>query len=196
MNRIRAAANIWTSKLCFKSDLAWRSVFAYLISLSSSVKNLRDLVYLEVHCQEDLQMWHRFLKNWNGISLFYDTHFTVSSDMHLFNDSSLIGLGGIFRNQWFCSKWSSHLPSFKEGDLSVAFCELYPIVAAAIIWGGGGGSWTSKRVLLPPDNLATVYIIQRGLKCSETCSRDEQKTQTSNNQRHLVSEVFFTSTWI
>ena len=58
---------------------------SYLISLSTLVKTLRDMVYLEVHCREYLQMWHRFLKNWNGISLFYDTHLTVSSDTQLFD---------------------------------------------------------------------------------------------------------------
>ena len=34
----------------------------YLISLSSSVKSLRDMVYLDVHCREDLLMLHQFLK--------------------------------------------------------------------------------------------------------------------------------------
>ena len=139
--------------------LPGRSFVSYLISLSSSVKNLRDMVYLDAHCREDLQMWYKFLNNWNGISLFYDTHFTVSSDMQLFTDSSLIGFGGIFQNQWFCSEWPPQLPSINDGDLSMAFRELYPIVAAAIIWGK---SWTSKRILFVSDNEATVYIIQRG----------------------------------
>ena len=73
--------------------LPGRSFVSYLIRLSSLVKNLRDMAHLDVHCREDLQMWHRFLKNWNGISLFYDTHFTFSSDMLLFTESSLICFG-------------------------------------------------------------------------------------------------------
>ena len=120
------------------------SFVSYLIHLSASVKNLRDMVYLDVHCREDLHMWHKFLRKWNGISLFYDTHFTASAEMQLFTDSSLVGFGGIFQNQWFCSEWPPQLPSIKDGDLSMAFRELYPIVAAAIIWGE---SWTSKRIL-------------------------------------------------
>ena len=139
--------------------LPGRSFVSYLIHLSASVKNLRDMVYLDVHCREDLHMWHKFIRKWNGISLFYDTHFTASTEMQLFTDSSLVGFGGIFQNQWFCSEWPPQLPSIKDGDLSMAFRELYPIVAAAIIWGK---SWTSKRILFLSDNLSTVFIIQHG----------------------------------
>ena len=81
--------------------------------------------------------------------------------MQLFTDSSLVGFGGIFQNQWFCSEWPPQLPSIKDGDLSMAFRELYPIVAAAIIWGK---SWTSKRIRFLSDNLSTVFIIQHGVR--------------------------------
>ena len=82
-------------------------------------------------------MWHKFLTNWNGVSMFHDSHFTAACSMELYTDSSLIGFGGIFQNQWFCSEWLE-LPSIKESDLSMAFRELYPIVAAALIWGNTG----------------------------------------------------------
>ena len=93
------------------------------------------------------------------MSLFYDSHFTAACDMELHTDSTLIGFGGIFQNQWFCSKWPAELPTIKEGDLSMAFCELYPIVAAALIWGK---YWTSKRILFLSDNIATTIIVQGG----------------------------------
>ena len=133
--------------------LPGRSFVSYLIYLSASVKNLRDMVYLDVHCREDLHMWHKFPRKWNGISFFYDTYFTASTEMQLFTDSSLVGFGGIFQNQWFCSEWPPQLPSVKDDDLSMAFRELYPIVAAATIWGK---SWTSERILFLSDNLSPV----------------------------------------
>ena len=120
---------------------------------------LHHMVCLDSHCQEDLIMWHKFLTNWNGVSLFYDSHFTAACDMELHTDSSLIGFGGIFQNQWFCSKWPAELPSIKEGNFSMAFRELYPIVAARSIWGK---YWTSKRILFLSDNIATTFIVQRG----------------------------------
>ena len=104
-------------------------------------------------------MWHRFLKEWNGVSLFYDSEFTIAPDMQLQTDASLIGFGALFGSQWFCSEWPKQLPSVSDGDLSMAFRELYPIVAAAVVWGK---CWTSKRVTFLCDNLATVRIIQKG----------------------------------
>lgn len=89
-------------------------------------------------------MWSKFLKHWNGVSLFYDAEVTLASDMHLHTDASLIGFGGIFGNQWFCSEWPKQLPAVSSGDLSMAFRELYPIVAVAIICGK---QWTGKRSL-------------------------------------------------
>lgn len=81
--------------------LPGRSFVSYLIHLSTTVKRLQQFVTLDCHCQEDLIMWHKFLTNWNGVSMFYDSHFTAACSMELHTDSSLIGFGGIFQNQWF-----------------------------------------------------------------------------------------------
>ena len=123
--------------------LPGRSFVSYLISLSTTVNNLNHNVDLDTHCREDLHMWHKFLKNWNG--MFYDSCITNAHGLELFTDASLIGFGAFFQNQWFCEKWPDVLPSIKESDLSMAFRELYPIVAAAIVWGK---YWTAKRIML------------------------------------------------
>ena len=139
--------------------LPGRSFVSYLIHLSTTVKGLYDFVRLDKHCREDLLMWYRFLKDWNGVSLFYDRTCTISTDMELFTDASLIGFGGIFNTQWFCSAWPESIPSVEDADLSMAFRELYPIVAAAIIWGK---QWTGKRIVFVCDNQSTVFILERG----------------------------------
>ena len=99
-------------------------------------------------------MWHKFLKGWNGVSLYYDSSFT--NDMELFKDASLIGFGGFFHNQSFSSELPASLPSVQDDDLSVAFRELYPIVAAPVVWGK---KCTSKCIMFVSDNEATVFII-------------------------------------
>ena len=63
--------------------LPGRSFVSYLIDLSTSVKELWHYVYLDIHCREDLHMWQEFLRNWNGVSLFYDAEYTFDSDMEL-----------------------------------------------------------------------------------------------------------------
>lgn len=106
--------------------LPGKSFKSYLISLSTTVKNLHHLVYLNSYCQQDL---HMFLRNWNGVSLFHEPCFKHAPHM----DASLIGFRAFFQNHWFCSEWPACLPSVQDGDLSMAFRELHPLVAAAVV---------------------------------------------------------------
>ena len=138
--------------------LPGRSFVSFLLSIAYSVIDLNQTVKLDCQCYEDLYMWWKFLQDWNGVSLFYETDFTTNSDMKLFSDASLIGFSAIFGTQWFCSAWPNQLPDISDGDLSMAFRELYPIVAAAVVWGK---YWKTKRVLFMCDNQSTVQIVQK-----------------------------------
>ena len=82
--------------------------------------------------------------------------------MKLYIDASLVGFAAVVGSQWFYSKWPEQLSSVSEGDLSMAFRELYPIVAAVVIWGK---CWVKRRILFMCDNLSAVFIIQKG--CSK-----------------------------
>ena len=159
---------------------------SYLIQLSTTVKGLYEVVSLDNHCREDLLMWYNFLQEWNGVSLFYDLVSITSSDMELFTDASLIGFGGIFKTQWFCSVWPECIPSVDDDDLSMAFRELYPIVAAALIWGK---QWTGKRIVFVCDNQSSVYILQRGRsRCLPIMKLMQTLTWTAaRNNFHFVS---------
>ena len=169
--------------------LPGRSFVSYLIDLSTSVKELWHHVYLDIHCREDLHMWHEFLRNWNGVSLFYDAEYTFDSDMELQTDSSLIGFGGIFGSKWFCSEWPELLPAVPDGDLSMAFRELYPIVAAAILWGK---LWTGKRVMFTTDNQATMFIVRKGRsRCLPIMKLMRTLTWTA-----VVNNFYFSSRFI
>ena len=137
-----------------------RSFVSYLLRLASSVRELHHYLHLNSECREDLYMWKLFLKQWNGISFFYDIERTPADSMHLYTDaSSTLGFGGYYEKQWFCDKWPKDLPKEDDKEISMAFRELYPIVIAAILWGH---LWTAKRILFYCDNEATVKIIQKG----------------------------------
>ena len=127
--------------------------------LSTTVKGLHDFVSLDKHCREDLLMWCRFLQQWNGVSLFYDKICTISSDMELFTNSSLIGFGGSINTQWIYLAWPESIPSVDDFDLSMAFREICPIVVGGIIWGK---QWTGKRIVFVCGNQSSVFILQRG----------------------------------
>jgi len=133
-----------------------RSFVSYLIHLSSSVRELHHYIHLNKECKEDLRMWLNFLDEWNGVSMFYEDKYSTSEDMKLYTDaSSTLGFSAVFNNQWFCAEW----PECIVDDASMAFRELYPIVAAAVLWGG---QWKCKQIIFLCDNEATVNILNKG----------------------------------
>ena len=85
---------------------------------------------------------------------------TDANSLHLFTDASgSIGFGGFFEGNWFSGVWSDQkLPKLSD-EYSIAFKELYPIVIAAMLWGK---RWSRKRIMFHCDNLATVYILNKG----------------------------------
>ena len=105
-------------------------------------------------------MWSKFLKKWNGVSIFLDPFVTKASDLEIFTDSSgKIGFSGFFKGHYFLERWPIHLRVDSGNHVSMAFLELIPIVTAALLWGH---NWHSKRILFHCDNLATVHAIRKG----------------------------------
>lgn len=135
-----------------------RSFVSYLISLSTTVKELHHHVSITAECRSDIAMWKSFLTGWNGISLFLNDDISNAADMHLFTDATDLAFGGIYNNQWFQGTFEG-IELGVNDKMSMAFCELYPIVVACIIWGG---EWSRKRILFHCDNMATVEIINKG----------------------------------
>lgn len=143
-----------------------RSFVSYLISVSTKVKKLHHYVSLNSACKEDIHMWLLFLQQWNRISMFHDQFTTTADDMELYTDaSSSIGFGAFYQQQWMAEKWPQYLwadiNKCQESlpSVSMAFMELYPIVAAAVVWGS---DWSRKKILFHCDNMATVSIINKG----------------------------------
>lgn len=133
-----------------------RSFVSYLINLSTSVRELHHFVHLSKDCKDDLHMWLDFLLKWNGVSMFYEDKFTTSEEFKLFTDaSSTRGFSAFFQNNWFCEVW----PDIIDKDASMAFRELYPIVAASVLWSK---HWSCKQLIFLCDNEATVNILNKG----------------------------------
>lgn len=135
-----------------------RSFISYLLTLSTSVTALHHHVHFTAECRSDLSMWLKFLKDWNGVSLFLQSDFTKAADMEFFTDATPSGFGGYFAGHWFNGKFPQHF--IPKGTVSsMALCELYPIVVAAVLWGH---MWSQKQIIVNCDNAATVDIINKG----------------------------------
>ena len=136
-----------------------RTFISRLIEASKSVKKLHYFVYLNKEAQNDIYMWQHFLTHWNGISMFLDPYNTPASDMELYTDASRLGYAGFFKGDWFASHWPQDVDLCGDKDFSMTYCELYPIVIAAILWGS---RWSRKRILFHCDNMGTVHTINKG----------------------------------
>ncbi|KAK3096515.1 hypothetical protein FSP39_000934 [Pinctada imbricata] len=133
-----------------------RSFVSHLIALSTRAEKLHHHIHLNIECRADLAMWAKFLKNWNGISFFLDDDITSAADIELFTDATPSSFGGFYGNHWFQGNFAEEIYS---EQMSMAFCELYPIVMSCVLWGK---FWKRKRILFFCDNLSTVDIIRKG----------------------------------
>jgi hypothetical protein len=136
-----------------------RSFISRLIQASKTVSKLHYFVYLNAETKQDIRMWQYLLQGWNGVSMFIDPSNTPAPDWDLFTDACKLGYAGYFHGQWFQAEWPPGLNLGLENDLSMTFCELYPIIVSAILWGK---SWASKRLLFHCDNIGTVFAINKG----------------------------------
>ena len=112
-----------------------RSFISYLLNIAHSVKEFHHHVSITAGCRQDLDMWFRYLEQWNGISFFIDDNFITASDYDLFTDaSSKCEFGGYCQNRWFQGVWPDEVKLGMD-DSSMAYMALYPIVITAIMLG-------------------------------------------------------------
>ena len=144
-----------------------------LIELSKKPKFLHHHVRLNKEAQADIKWWLQYLPVWNGVSYFYDEHWSDNEQLNLWTDASDWGIGGILGTQWFsvnftCPQWKSR---------PIAWRELYAVVTAAKTWGE---KLQGKRILYHCDNMAVVAILQSGVS-------------KNSAMMDLVRELFFIS---
>ncbi len=142
-----------------------RPFVSHLLILASSAHALEDLIPLSQECRDELRLWTLFLKQWNGLSLFYNNLISSPIDINLFTDAApSIGFGGFYQGRWFASPWPAQLQDLPQ---SSALAELYPLVVAAFLWGN---EWSSKCILVHCDNEAVVQCVNKGRSHSPALS--------------------------
>ena len=89
---------------------------------------------------KDCLVWKQFLTDGQQPGLcrpFIDVNgFLDAKELNFYTDSSLgrtKGMGGIFNNRWIWAKWGTDF--IDEQRPSIAFLELYALVAAIVTWG-------------------------------------------------------------
>ena len=135
-----------------------RTFLSRMFQLSSTVKNLYEIVAFTRECKEDIWMWLHLLREWNGVSMFHYSDYVPTRDLMLSTDSSSnYGFGAIYGNEYIAGTWHQHpTPVSKH---AMTYRELYPIICSCIVWGH---LWTGKRVVFHVDNEGLVFILKKG----------------------------------
>ena len=134
--------------------LPGRAFLRRLIDLTIGLRAPHHRKRLTKGTKADLNLWLTFLSEFNGKSIFLDTHLTLNHDIHLYTDSSgSVGYGAILGNHWFNGIWSNWWTA-----QNIMLLELYPIVLAVEIWGE---KLQNKRLLMHTDNESLVSVLTK-----------------------------------
>ena len=101
-----------------------------LIEITRGLRKPHHRVRVTRSAKADMQMWLRFIEEFNGKSFFLEDKWENSVNMKFNTDASNIGYGGIFGKRWFYGEWP---PSWALYHITVK--ELFPIVLALETWG-------------------------------------------------------------
>ena len=145
---------IGTLNFCCAVIIPGRAFLRRLIDLTIGVSKPYYYIKITKEVKQDLFLWNKFLKKFNGKSLFLPDRWLQSPAIQLFTDSSgVIGYGGMLGPKWFYGLWDS---SWRGQN--IALLELYPIMLAMEIWGQ---DLANKCISFHTDNAALVEIINK-----------------------------------
>ena len=134
--------------------LPGRAFLRRLIDLTIGVSKPYHHIRLSRETKRDLELWQKFLVNYNGKSMFHDKGWLTSDQLLLFTDSSgSWGFGATYKEQYFWGVWPHTWL-----NLNIMILEFVPIVAAVHVWGH---RWKNKRVLFMTDNMALMAAINK-----------------------------------
>ena len=125
---------------------------------------------------EDIEWWHRFLPDWNGISLLYEREWEESTSIELYTDACKAGYGGIFGKQWISGAWSPQelQAAQRTKCISMPFLELRALILAVATWGH---LWRGKKITFRCDCEPVVDAI----------TKRTSKSPSSMHQLRLLS---------
>ena len=144
-------------KLAFVSRVVkpGRTFVARMIQLAKTVKHLHHRISLNSGFRSDVIWWERYLTSWNGVSIFYDEHWTSNIELHMWTDASNVGYGAYYHGEWFFEAYES----VELAESCISARELYAVAKAIATWGHG---LSGRRVLIHSDNKAVVDVMRSG----------------------------------
>ena len=151
---LRVAVTYWSFKLACSVVQPGRAFLGRLIDLTISIKSPFHKIRLNQEVKKDLDLWLKFLEDFNGKSFFLDDNWLSSSKLNLYTDASgAHGFGAVFGSHWCYGKWPNDW-----AYRNIAILEFCPIVLSLYLWGH---AMSNKHVLSFTDKNALVHVINR-----------------------------------
>ena len=131
-----------------------------LINATCGVKLPHHHIKITKGMRQDLSIWLRFFKDFNGISVFNDKFWSTNAEVCLFTDSSAAkgnGFGVYFQGRWSNAAWPT---SWFENEITndITLLEYFPILVSIYIWGN---ELRNKKILFRCDNESVVHVINQ-----------------------------------
>ena len=148
-----------------------RTFIRRMYSTASRVRELHYYTRLGREFRSDLNWWHVFLTNWNGLSFMRyiksppEHHYTIQTDA-----SGSWGCGAFFQGRWLQWKWPAQWVA-----MNIMAKEMVPIVLSCSVWGP---LVTRNTVLFECDNSSVVAALSNG-------------TAKDNTVMHLLRVLWF-----
>ena len=131
-----------------------RAFLRRLINTTLGIKRPHHLIRLNKDTKADIQLWLRFMDDFNGEALFSSDKWLTSVKLNLYTDASKsLGYGALLGRQWFYGEWPE---SWKAKN--IATLELFPIVLALKMWHL---KFKDQSIIFFSDNEAVVQVINR-----------------------------------
>ena len=132
-----------------------RTFLRRMFELLRGARRGQRFLRLNAAFRSDLQWWHLFMAQWNGVTMMGKQHQALTGPQLYSDASGTFGCGAWWGEQWFQLPW----PQGDNGYTSIAPKELLPIVIAGFLWGA---SWRGQLVTAHCDNMAVVEVVNSG----------------------------------
>jgi hypothetical protein len=101
-----------------------------MIALTRNIKKPRHHIKLNFGFFQDLEMWKKFISDWNGANFFLSPEWHDSDTLVLHTDASgTLGFGGIFEKKLFQGASKPH-QKLGQPDISISWQEFFATVVA------------------------------------------------------------------
>ena len=133
-----------------------RAFLRRLIDMIKGQSKTVKHISLSEGAKTDLQMWLKFLESFNGTTIIPAQGRPSHLAIQLLTDASGgTGYGAFVQGKWFYGRWPEKVAN---GAYSIAWKEMFPIVAAMEIWGQ---DLEGKQVIFNTDNMSVKHIVNK-----------------------------------